>query len=124
MNRGRIMEFGIILAKLRIEKGISQKDLAAILEVSQGVISMWETHKRLPDFITIKKIAQYFGVSTDYLFGLTGTSSQSPIFDETHQKVLNYYERLNIENKDYILGEMIKLHRDQEEQSHKKKDIG
>lgn len=118
------MEFGIILAKLRIEKGISQKDLAAILEVSQGVISMWETHKRLPDFITIKKIAQYFGVSTDYLFGFTSTSSQSPIFDETHQKVLNYYERLNIENKDYILGEMIKLHRDQEEQSHKKKDIG
>lgn len=58
------------LKELRIDKGLSQFELAKDLEVSQRSISSWETGFRQPDFETLGKIAKYFGVTTDYLLGL------------------------------------------------------
>ena len=59
------------LKEMRIEKKLSQKELAEALSVSQRSISSWETGFRQPDFETLEKIAKYFGVSADYLLGLT-----------------------------------------------------
>lgn len=61
------MAFEDNLKKLRQEKGLRQKDLAKIIGVSSGAIGMYENNKRAPDFETLKKIATYFQVSTDYL---------------------------------------------------------
>lgn len=55
------------IKELRNKKGIYQQELANILSVSKSTVAMWETNKREPDLETIKKIASYFGVSTDYL---------------------------------------------------------
>jgi len=59
------------LKELRIEKKLSQKELALALSVSQRSISSWETGFRQPDFESLEKIAKFFGVSADYLLGLT-----------------------------------------------------
>lgn len=59
------------LKTLRKEKKITQQKLANLLGVSSGTIAMWETNKREPDFETLNRIADYFGVSTDYLLGRT-----------------------------------------------------
>ena len=64
------MEFKDILLDLRKEKGICQITLAKELGVSKGAISFWETGQREPTMQYLKKIAVYFGVSTDYLVGL------------------------------------------------------
>lgn len=64
------MAFGDNLKKLRQEKGLRQKDLAKIIGVSSGAIGMYENNKRAPDFETLKKIAKYFQVSTDYLLDI------------------------------------------------------
>ena len=57
------------LVKLRIDKGLSQYDLANALGLSRGQISNYELGTRHPDYETLAKIAAYFEVSTDYLLG-------------------------------------------------------
>lgn len=55
------------IKELRKSKRINQMTLSKYLSVSKGAIGMWETNKREPDIQTIKKIANYFNVSLDYL---------------------------------------------------------
>ena len=61
--------FGAILKDLRLEKGLSQTQLAASLSVSKGIISMWENGKREPTLFYLIKLADFFNVSIDYLAG-------------------------------------------------------
>lgn len=63
--------FGTILKNLRTEKNITQKDLAKYLGVSDRSVGYYETGKRTPPPDIIKKIADYFNVSVDYLLGRT-----------------------------------------------------
>lgn len=65
------MGFGKKLRKLRIEKGLTQADLAATLSLGESTISFYESNKRQPDYETLTKIADFFKVSTDYLLGRT-----------------------------------------------------
>ncbi len=58
------------LKELRIESGLGQEKLADDLEVSHGTISLWENRLREPKLSNLIRIAQYFGVSIDYLAGL------------------------------------------------------
>lgn len=57
------------LRKLRRERKLTQIELGNLLNVSNGTIAMWETDKRQPDIATLKRIAEYFNVSVDYLMG-------------------------------------------------------
>lgn len=53
----------------RNKKGLSQKEFAKILGVSQQTIGSWEISRTSPDTEMIKKMAQFFGVTADYLIG-------------------------------------------------------
>lgn len=55
---------------MRIEKGLSQAQLAKAIELSHTAIVYWETAQRVPNANAVVTIAQFFGVSTDYLLGL------------------------------------------------------
>lgn len=55
----------------RIKRGLNQTELATYLGIKKTTISNYETGYSSPDNENLKKIAQYFGVSTDYLLGLT-----------------------------------------------------
>ena len=57
------------LKELRIEKGIGQVKLAQELGVSKGVISLWENGLREPTMTSLILIADYFGVTIDFLVG-------------------------------------------------------
>ena len=57
------------LKELRLEKQLSQSKLAKILICSQTIISQWENGTRTPTIYEIVAIADYFGVTTDYLLG-------------------------------------------------------
>lgn len=69
--RGNMRSFGEILTSLREERGIYQKELAAILKVSVGTISNYENNVHFPDQEALIQLADYFGVTTDYLLGRT-----------------------------------------------------
>lgn len=57
------------LKSLRKLNAISQKNLAKILGISENSYQRYEYATREPDLNTIKKLAEYFQVSTDYLIG-------------------------------------------------------
>lgn len=59
------------LRQLRNDLGLLQKDLAKKVKLSQQTISLYESGKREPDYDTLKKLADFFNVSVDYLLGRT-----------------------------------------------------
>ena len=62
--------FGRILKQLRIEKGLSQRELGKIFNVVNQTVSFWEIGAREPDLDTLILIANYFQVSVDFLLGV------------------------------------------------------
>lgn len=64
------MDIGEIIKSLRIEKGMTQTELASLLFTSQDTISLWERGKSLPDVKSVIKMTTIFNVSSDYLLGL------------------------------------------------------
>jgi len=57
------------LKKLRKNKGLTQKELADHIDVVQSKISSWETERLEPNLYRLIQLADYFGVTTDYLLG-------------------------------------------------------
>lgn len=55
---------------MRKEKNLKQEELANALNVSKGIISLWENGLREPTMNNLVTIASYFHVSIDYLVGL------------------------------------------------------
>ena len=62
--------FGERLKELRIEKGLSQRNLAQLTGFSQAAIARWENGLQSPTLENIYALAIYFNVSSDYLIGL------------------------------------------------------
>ncbi len=58
------------LKELRQEKNLGQVQLAKYLQVSKGIISLWENDQREPSMSSLIAIAKFFNVSIDYLLGL------------------------------------------------------
>lgn len=65
------MSFGHNLAKLRLEKGICQKEVAAYMNVTVATISNYETDRHFPDAEALCKLASFYGVTVDYMLGRT-----------------------------------------------------
>lgn len=57
------------IAELRKRKNITQEELARALGVTNQAVSKWESSQCCPDISLIPEIADYFGVTTDELFG-------------------------------------------------------
>ena len=66
---------GIRIAILRISKGWSQAELARRIGVSASAVGMYEQGRREPSLNLLVRLAQEFGVTTDYL--LMGEISDS-----------------------------------------------
>ncbi len=58
---------GDIISTLRKEKGMTQKDLADMLNITDKAVSKWERNIAFPDTATLPKIAEIFGVSVEEL---------------------------------------------------------
>ena len=63
------------LVELRIEKGLSQKDAAADLGVSQALLSHYEKGIREYSLSFLCKVAEYYNVTTDYILGISDSRS-------------------------------------------------
>ncbi len=71
------MSFNEIVKKLRKEKGMSATILAERLGVSPITISAWEKGANKPCAAKINALANYFGVTIEYLFGIDEKSNDS-----------------------------------------------
>lgn len=62
-------DFARTLIQLRENHNISQKALSSVLGVTPSVVSQYEHGCAMPGYDVLLKIADYFHVSTDFLFG-------------------------------------------------------
>ena len=66
------LKFAERLKELRIDANLSQKQLSINLNrrIDQAAIARWEQGLRTPNLESAMILAEYFGVSLDYLAGL------------------------------------------------------
>lgn len=74
------MKYGDRLKKLRESKKISQQQLAEKLNINRSTYARYELNQTQPDYETLQKIANFYGVSTDYI--LTGINTKFTEKDE------------------------------------------
>jgi len=81
---------GELIAELRQDKGLTQKELGDILCVSSGTISNYENGVHLPDVDKVIALANYFHVTTDYLLGRTSSNLPVELLQQaiTNEKTL------------------------------------
>lgn len=63
------MNIGLKLKNLRLQNDKTQTDMAKILNVAKSTVSMYERNRREPSADMLKKYAQTFDVTLDYLLG-------------------------------------------------------
>lgn len=92
--------FGKRLAELRAEKGLTQIQLANILNVSSGAIGMYETERRKLDSDKLVTFCDFFDVSIDYLLGRTDIRQPiSLAINEEKQELFELYDKLTYRNQ-------------------------
>jgi transcriptional regulator with XRE-family HTH domain len=61
------MTIGDNIKRLREQKGLSQQDLAELMNVTHGAVSLWESGKRSMNVKQADKLAQALGVTLNEL---------------------------------------------------------
>lgn len=86
------MEFKSRLVQLRKEAGLTQEEFAQKIGFSRTAISAWEIGRNEPSNADTIKIANFFGVSTDYLLGKTDLKDNTvKIFADAVQAIEKEY---------------------------------
>lgn len=75
------MKTGAILIQLRKEKDVGQKEVATYLNVSIATVSNYENNVHSPDYAMLCRLADYYGVTTDYLLGRTAYRSDPKVLN-------------------------------------------
>lgn len=107
---------------LREEKKIRQDELAKILSISPSAVGMYERDEREPNDEITLKLAEYFGVSTDYLLGKSDIRNSEEInIDEADIAFAQGIKGLNDTNKMIIKNTLEALLAKQEKDDKDKK---
>lgn len=98
---------------LRKQKGLTQKQLADLLDISASTVAMYETGRREPDTQTLNKFAELFGVSVDYLLGREKTDMERleenlALLDPRIQQAYRSLQDMDEEDLNFTL-ELIKM---------------
>lgn len=101
--------FSDVLIELRKSKGLTQKDLSKICNLSPQCISALETGVNKPTGTTLGLLADYFNVSTDFLLGRTDEfgsvvmPGSAPVLSQEETQLLDDYRALTPALKKMIL---------------------
>ena len=96
------------IKQLREERGMSQVRLSMELGVSQETVSAYENGKHYPSVQSLMKLSEIFGVSCDYILGL----SEQPhnivysTLDERDRKLFSDFKALSLQNQEKVLAYM------------------
>lgn len=89
-------DFGENFKKLRKSRNLTQKEMGTKIGLSKAVVSKYENGMGYPTYDVLIRIAQYFGVTTDYLLGVASgktvdvsTLTDSQI-DTIHQLIAEF----------------------------------
>lgn len=77
------------IRELRRHAGLTMKELGAVIGVAESTVSQYETGKRQPDYETLLRLGEFFGVSVDYILGGSTTDEYSARFREGLSRALD-----------------------------------
>lgn len=66
-----------MLKKIRESRKITQAEFSKVMNVAPSTVGLWEQGRREPNYESLNKIADYYGVTTDYLLGRENLKSHS-----------------------------------------------
>lgn len=100
------MRIGKRIAKTRKEKGLSQKDLAKLIQVNPSTLSLWEGGKQVPPLSMARQLSKILTVDEKYLLG-----SSAPTIDsiEPSNQLDPSYSSLDPTQREIGLHEMYNL---------------
>lgn len=109
------------LFKLMKERNITAKHLSQELNISQGNISDWKSGKSIPSIPKVKALAEYFGVTSDYLISceeseidFEKTNTQEKVaYDSTSTELISKFNNLSLCDKTKVLNLVIELEQQQ-----------
>lgn len=84
------LNIGTNIKRLRLEKGLTQEQLAELLSISTAAVSKWEAKNTYPDITLLFPLAEIFGVSMDELLGYDEAKAKAEI-----EKLISEYRELN-----------------------------
>lgn len=93
------MKFGKTLKELLNLHNLTQKQLAAALDLSPSALGNYIQGSREPDYETLIRIADYFHVSTDFLLGHSGEISVS----QKEKLLLHIFRSLTTDQQEFYL---------------------
>ena len=79
IKNNRSVRIGAILKEARNKAGLSQRELADMMEVSRNTVINWEADKNKPDYDTLPELCAVLGISITDLFGVQKDTSLSPL---------------------------------------------
>lgn len=94
------MNLATRLRELRINKGMTQRELANKTNVTYGAIGLYETGKRFPRREQLEELADFFNVSIDYLTGRDDVTERFLTADEL--KVIDAYRSASDEIRNAV----------------------
>lgn len=101
------------IKQLREQKGVTQTELAKQMGVVRSTICQYEKGVHEPDLETLIKLADYFGVSVDYLLGRQPADViERPPYDITDKQLLDLIKLYGVMNdiqKAQVLGYVVGL---------------
>ena len=90
--------------ELRIRAGKTQKEIADYLNISRSTYTLYESAKRQMSNETLCALAEYYGVSTDYLLGRTDISSPPELYTPQEIELIRQYRMLDERGRRSVEG--------------------
>ena len=96
-------DFATRLRELRKSNNVSQQKLSKYLNFGYTAIANYESGRNQPSLDTVKKIAQYFGVTGDYLIGASDYPRSENDITDKEAELLGIFRKINEDEKDALL---------------------
>lgn len=121
------------LTKLRLARGWTKKEFSVQIGKTQQTVGKWENGTNAPTFKDLVKLVELFGVTSDYLLGLSDFPSKyayPPLYDNKEEYVGEIFKQLDDGNQDatvdFIENRLDNQHISKEirEKDHKKQIVG
>ena len=93
------------LKELRLNKGLTQIEFAKTFNIANGTVGNWETGKREPDYEMLSRIADFYGVTIDYLLGRDQKEKPAKM-EKSLPDILYRYDELSEDQQREVLAFM------------------
>ena len=98
------------LKTLRESLHLSQSEVAAKVGISRSGYSSYETGVHQPDPDMLRKLAECFGTTADYLIGLSSDPAPVPPLEPRLREIVEAFHKVDSDSRDYIYQITIQEH--------------